>query len=333
MSARVLPVEERSQVATARRAAAEAAARVGFDEATAGRLALVVTELATNLVKHARGGHIAISEAGGGETPAVELLALDRGPGMNVGRALRDGFSTSGTPGTGLGAVQRLSEQFDVYSRPGAGTALFARVADRRVARARTALTAAGLAVGKPGETVCGDGWVWEERAGGGVMLIVDGLGHGPPAAEATGHAIAAFRAERHGGPAARLERIHRALRETRGAAVAIADVDAGAGVLRFAGVGNVAAIITSGDRGRHLVSHNGTAGAVAPRITEYAYPWWADDVLIMHTDGIATVRDLGRHPGLARRHPRLVAGVLYRDHVRGSDDATVVVVASWPPA
>ena len=59
----------------------------------------------------------------------VEILALDKGPGIrDLERSLRDGYSTAGGAGTGLGAISRLSSEFDVYSPPGKGTALLARI-------------------------------------------------------------------------------------------------------------------------------------------------------------------------------------------------------------
>jgi anti-sigma regulatory factor (Ser/Thr protein kinase) len=326
---RALDVEDTSQVAAARRAAVEVATGLELDETASGRVALLVTELATNLVKHARGGQIIVGPSVDRAEPGVEILALDRGPGMNVAQCLRDGFSTTGSPGSGLGAVRRLADAFDVYSRPERGTALFARVACRqRRPPAHGVLEVAGLAVCKPGEPVCGDGWAQERRSGGVTILVVDGLGHGPGAAEVATQAVHTFHAHPNASPRAHVENIHAALRATRGAAVAVADLDLGAGVVRFSGVGNIAALIVHGHKPRHLVSHNGTAGTGSPRITEFTYPWFPGALLVMHSDGVATIRDLATHPGVTERHPRLVAGVLYRDYRRGSDDATVVVAA-----
>jgi hypothetical protein len=96
--------------------------------------------------------------------------------------------------------------------------------------------------------------------------------------------------------------------------------------VVRFAGLGNISARLVRDGGVRHLVSHNGTAGHAARRIDEFTYPWTPDDRLVMHSDGLATQRDLDAYPGLMERHPSLVAAVLYRDFTRGRDDATVVV-------
>lgn len=327
--ATLVSVTEASQVSFARRSGAEIAGALDLDETTAGKVALAVTEAGTNLLKHARGGEVVLRWRGD-TTPAwVELLALDRGPGMaNVARCLEDGFSTSSSPGTGLGALRRLASVFDVYSRPGLGTAVLARVhapAGRGPAPAVRAVDVEGITVAKPGEDVCGDAFAEEPRADGTTLIVVDGLGHGPSAADAARAAVVAFRAGR-GRPAQRVEAVHQALRATRGAAVAVADVDVAAGVVRFAGLGNIAGRIHTDGAAQHLVSQPGTAGHLARRIDEYTYPFAAGAVLVMHSDGLTEKYDLGRYPGLSQRHPALVAGVLLRDARRERDDAAVVV-------
>src|SRR5436309_3144918 len=84
-------------------AATELAGRLGFSRTGAGNVAVVVTEAATNLVKHATAGEILLYALQCGQIGGIEALALDRGPGIaNVAKCLRDGYSTTGSPGTGL---------------------------------------------------------------------------------------------------------------------------------------------------------------------------------------------------------------------------------------
>jgi anti-sigma regulatory factor (Ser/Thr protein kinase) len=331
--ATLVTVAEPSQVSAARRSGASIAGALDFDEVAAGKVALAVTEAGTNLLKHAGGGDVVLRWRGDRAPAWVELLALDRGPGMgNVARCLEDGFSTTGSAGTGLGALKRLAAVFDVYSRPGFGTALVARLtASMAGAPTAPALEVEGIAVPKPGEEVCGDAFAEEPHAGGATLIVVDGLGHGGPAAEAARAAVAAFRGARGGRPAQRLEAVHQALRATRGAAVAIADVDVAAGVVRFAGLGNIAGRIHADEGGQNLVSQPGTAGHLARKIDEYTYPFPVGAVLVMHSDGLTAHYDLGRYPGLIQRHPALIAGVLLRDAGRGRDDAVVVVARARP--
>lgn len=321
-------VDHASHLTDARHAALELAARLGFDEDRAGRLALVVTEAGTNIVKHARGGLLVLRVVTVADTPAVEVLALDRGPGIaDVARSLTDGYSTAGSPGTGFGALSRLSSTFDIYSRAGAGTAVLARVTARGTgAAAGKGLQTEGLAVAKPGEDVCGDAWTEQRRIDGTMVLVADGLGHGPGAAEASRAAVAAFLGSRDPSPANRLQDVHLALRSTRGAAAAVADVDRARGVVRFAGLGNIAGAIVTPGGSRSMTSRDGTAGVTAARLPEFTYPWSRDAVLVVYSDGLTSHLSLASYPGLLQRHPSLIAGVLYRDFTRGRDDATVVV-------
>jgi anti-sigma regulatory factor (Ser/Thr protein kinase) len=330
MTSACLVVGDASQVAEARRAAMTVARRLDFEDGDVGRVALAATELASNLVKHAGGGIILASvgtdPAG---DPAVELVALDKGPGMaDVDACLVDGYSTAGSPGTGLGAVRRISTQFDCYSRAGTGAAVLSRIAPARARRpSGRSLTVSGVSVALPGETMCGDDWTVHFAPHAATVVVGDGLGHGPAAAEAATTATAVAAAHRDRGPAELMALMHDALRHTRGAAVAVACVEHEAGRVRYCGVGNISASIFAGDRSRHLVSQNGTVGRSTLRIQQFTYEWPAAPLLVVHSDGITARWRLPDYPGLASRHPSLIAGVLYRDCLRGRDDATVVVV------
>ncbi|MET0334111.1 MAG: ATP-binding protein, partial [Rhizobacter sp.] len=219
-----------SQVGEARRAAARLAEEVGLDETRAGRLALVVTELGTNLVRHAQGGRLLMAAQADGVSPAgVELLAIDDGPGMaDVNSCLRDGYSTGGTPGTGLGAIQRLSDDFSITSTPGVGTIVAARVHVSDKAAGGRHFRVAGLSVNAPGETVCGDAYAVQANGDKVRVIVADGLGHGPGAEEASQAAVKVFEAAAADSPPSQvLERAHGALRITRGAAVALVHLDA----------------------------------------------------------------------------------------------------------
>lgn len=330
----VIRVTESSQTAQARRAAFNAARALGFNDERAGVAALVATEMATNLVKHAQQGELLIraAAASAGRPAAVTLLAIDRGPGIeSIPNALRDGYSTSGSPGTGLGAIQRTANVFDIYSQPGRGTVLLACV-DETAERGRGAgkralpLIAGVLSVAYPGESVCGDGWVIDIAPLRAKLMVVDGLGHGMYAAEAAQAAMVSFRSAAGRVPPEILEIMHTALRSTRGAAAAVADIDLGGRRVTYAGVGNIAGTILGDGAPRHLVSHAGTLGFEARHFTGFTHDWPKNSVLIMHSDGLGSRWSLNEYPGLLARHPLIIAGVLYRDFARGSDDVTVLV-------
>lgn len=323
-----IDVADASQVAEARRRAKSAAAESGFDEVRSGQVALAATELSTNLIKHANGGQLLVNA----EDRRMELLALDRGEGMgDINACLVDGYSTSGTPGNGLGAVRRLAQTFEVVSWPGHGTAVFAEINVDGAAEPASRMGPAGVTVAKPGEVAAGDGWTSRTDRGGVTVLVVDGLGHGTEAAVAANAAVAQFQSSSTEPPADILAAIHRAMRHTRGGAVAVARIEWESETVTFAGLGNIAGtIIGRTGETRRLVSHNGIAGHIARKIQSFEYPC-PDGVLIMHSDGVGTSWSMAEYPGLVNAHPMLVAGVLYRDNNRGRDDATIVVTRTRP--
>jgi len=322
----VVVVEGADQVGTARRRAQAAAREAGFDDLDEGRVAIAVTEVASNVVRHGGGGSVLLSVSMNGEVGAVRVLALDRGPGIGeLADMMRDGASSAGTSGTGLGAIARQADRFDVYTRPGAGTAVLAEFHGGR--RSTNGTYAAAVSVPARGEIVCGDGWAVRDGGRFRTLTVVDGVGHGPAAEEASTTALGILGDQVELGPAALIERMHRALRSTRGAAVAIAELDEHAGSIRFCGVGNVAAWLVGPSRMHGLVSHHGTLGHQVGRFQEFHYDWGDAEALVLMSDGLMTHWNLAAYPGLALRHPALFAAVLLRDHRRGRDDATVAVL------
>jgi anti-sigma regulatory factor (Ser/Thr protein kinase) len=323
-------VEDTSQTAEARRTARGIAHDIGFDEEASERVAIGVTEACTNILKHAERGEVLVSVDNEGS--ALEMLALDRGPGMgNLEQCLQDGFSTGGSPGQGLGAIRRLSAASDFYSMPGGGAAVLARWSavpsngSGEKPRGRTRIGAVNVC--KRGETVCGDAWGAEETEQTTTVLVADGLGHGPDARAASLEAVRMLHLNPTLMPMALLERAHRALRSSRGAAISVARIDHVQNTVAFAGLGNVSAHIYSGSKiDQRLVSVNGTAGHEANRLHEFKYTWPADGMLVLHSDGLSSAASVESRSGLALCDPSLIAGVLYRDFSRGSDDATVVV-------
>lgn len=317
-----------SHVGEARRVAGSFARAAGGDEGQLGRIAIVATEMATNIIKHAGGGGmIVIDRFSDAQGSGVELLAIDKGPGMaDLNASLSDGYSTAGSAGTGLGAISRQADHFAVYSRDGVGTAISARFVLAPPATASSAIDLGIVRDTYPGETVCGDGWAFNS-ARGPTLLVVDGSGHGPLAALAAEGATTIF-AEHAGEDCVSLvERAHRRLAPTRGAALAVARIDSAQQVVRFVGVGNISGALMNGLETRQLVSHNGTVGHVAPRIREFTYPFAGTPTVIMHSDGLSNRWRIADYPGLAACHPSLIAAMLFRDFRRSRDDATIAVM------
>ena len=326
-----IPVTEQSQVGEARRAASRLATDHELDETAVGRIAIIVTELGNNLWRHATRGRLLVGCRKTDEGCQLEVLSLDSGPGMDVARCLRDGYSSGGTPGTGLGAVQRLSTDFSAFSAPDKGSVILSRTWVPSASappplspRARFAY--AGICLAAPGETVSGDAWairIEDDRAS---VIVADGLGHGPGAADAAAEALEAF-ANSTGSPAAILERAHPLMRGTRGAAVSMAQVDAHSGTVVYAGAGNISGRMLSGIEDRSLMSQHGTLGVQIRRLQDVSYKWPDHSIVVLHSDGLLTRWHLNDVGALLQCDPAVIAGWLVRDFTRGHDDVTVVVL------
>ncbi len=325
----MIEVRESSQTGEARRRAAAFAQDMQLGDLRSGAVALAATEMATNLVKHAGNGTILLQCVQEEGRSGLRPIAIDKGPGIpDVTQALQDGHSTVGSMGTGLRAVRRVSDTFEVYSAMGVGTLIRADFwPDSRFNSSAQRNVHTG-AVSEPlqGEVECGDGWGHRSFSDSQVLMVVDGLGHGVFAAEAAREAERVLDNSQTDSPLQILQDIHDALKKTRGAAVAVARIEESKGLLSFAGVGNFSTSIVTPGVSRSMPSHNGTVGHNMPRIQEFTYPWDADSIVIMHSDGLASRWDLERYPGIWSKHPSLISAVLHRDYWRGRDDVTVLV-------
>lgn len=333
-----LAIFEQSQIGEARRKAISLSKELDFNEVEQGRLAIVVTEAAGNLIKHAKAGQLIFRRLKLNDANGIEVLSLDQGPGIeDIGRSLSDGFSTAGTPGTGLGSIQRQSDVFDIYSQKKIGTVLLSQIWTKNYSEMNKVATQnlefGAINIPYPGESKCGDQWSQASYGDRSLIIVVDGLGHGPIAAEAASLALNTFHEELNLSPAQILEKIHFALRSTRGAAAAICELNRSSRLIRFSGIGNISGMtcpLGIGGEGRHFVSLAGILGHSTRKFQDFEYPWDLGSMLIMHSDGLMTRFELETYPGLRYRHPALISGVIFRDFKRGTDDATLLVMKEY---
>ncbi len=329
---RVVVLEESSQVGQARREALALAGLAGFNETDGGRVALAAMELATNVLKHGRGGTMQLSLVQGRDQLGVELTAIDRGPGLVLSQCLADGYSTGGTQGLGLGAIQRQAALLEAWSDR-RGTVVIARVYPERRA-ADIDLPYGALRLPMRHETVCGDAWHLTVQGTRMIVTLIDGLGHGVSATEAAQAGVAS--AARVGVDSAVrvIEQLHAGMSGSRGGAAAVASIDLAAGGMEFAGIGNIAASVHDHDQTRGLASHAGIVGVQFRKAQAFPLHVAPGTLLVMHSDGLQGRWNLRDYPGLVRRHPALVAAILQRDFDRGRDDAGIVTVrldsAGW---
>lgn len=319
----VLPIEDSSQIGHARRTAQKMAEENGFDATDAGRVALVTTELASNILKHAIRGELHLRVLPRPSGSGIEILAIDRAGGFDVHACLADGFSTGGTQGIGLGAVSRQTEVFDVHA-DAHGSVLLTRLyprsdkaPDQRIGVSQHSLHH---------DPACGDAWHLAFDGPRISALVVDGLGHGEEAEHAARAGEKAFALSPFGSPLLVLEDMHHAMTGTRGGAVAFAQFDGSA--LKFIGIGNIGACLIVPGKSRGLASHPGIVGGQYRKAQPFDYAQVNGHLLIMYSDGLQSRWNLQDYPGLVHRHPAVIAAVLHRDFCRGRDDVTVLVVA-----
>lgn len=321
----VLRIEDSSQVGHARRTARQLAEQLGFDENDAGRVALVTTELASNVLKHATHGELHLRVLPRTSGCGIEIQTIDRANGFDLHACLADGFSSAGTHGIGLGAITRQAEVFDAYADD-RGAVLMARLYPRsdREADIRYGVSQHSL----HDDPACGDTWHLAYSQGRISALVIDGLGHGEEAEQASRAGAQAFARAPFTAPQMLMDDLHRDMLGSRGGAVAFSQFDARNASLAFAGIGNIGACVIGAEKSRGLVSHPGIVGVQYRKARPFDYPQVNEHLLIMYSDGLQSRWNLHDYPGLVHRHPAVVASVLHRDFCRGRDDVTVLVVA-----
>ncbi|MFS8096955.1 SpoIIE family protein phosphatase [Lentzea alba] len=323
-----LQVEEHVQVGRIRRTATALAEKLGFSGTRTAEIGLAVTEIGTNLHKHAQRGAVLIRSARDHEVAAVEIIAMDRGPGIgDLGLAWQDGQSTAGTLGLGLGAVERLASKCAMTSRPGLGTVLFARfLASARGGPDWGTDVAAGVTRPIGGQEVCGDAYAVRREPDRLVLMMCDGSGHGPLAAFASDAAVRLFREMPAVPPEEVVARVHAALRGTRGGAVGVADIDLVARTVRYAGLGNIAAAVLGEGRKQGMISVPGVAGHQARTIRAFDYVLPDNAVVVLHSDGLTERWGVDHGSDLDSDLPVLIATTLLREAGVRNDDACVLV-------
>ncbi|MFI9155562.1 SpoIIE family protein phosphatase [Streptomyces sp. NPDC053367] len=343
-----VPVQDSTRVRDVR-VAAEAAARwAGLDDGRTAGAALVATELATNLLKHGGGGRVLLEPTspptpapGGERAVAVQILAVDHGPGIpDVAAALRDGHSTTGSLGAGLGTCRRTADDFALHSQPGRGTIALARIGPRGPGRTPVVpgpARAGGVNFPFAGAEFSGDAWAWAHSGDRLTLMLADGLGHGEHAARASSAAVAEVHRCAHLSADRLLRALHTALRDTRGAAAAVAQLDTATGRLSFTGVGNIGARLRRGDRWRPLLSHPGIVGAHLPaQLPVHTEEWTDDCLLVLHSDGLPSRWSAGPFDHDNTPDPAVVAAAIVRDASSPArpvrDDTAVVVLNPTPP-
>ena len=325
-------IDERSEINLLKKKLRKLGVVTGLPDHQLGKLDIIISEITSNFLKHATApGEVLYRSIRRGTNPGLEIIAIDPGPGMrDPARMMQDGVSTTHSMGTGLGAIQRLSDEFDTYSRFGWGTLLLSRIFKEKYQHhsADPGFDCATLMVAYPGEEVCGDGLSYKSSEDTHTFLVTDGLGHGPHAHEASAQAAAAFQHTASTDPYTLIKAIHEAITRTRGAVGMVVTLNRRRHTIDYYGIGNISFRKISAEETKRGISTQGIMGQNVRNPLTPASLTWSDDALwVVHSDGIDGKWKVGHYPGLRDQDLSLLAAAIYKDHQRGNDDCTILVI------
>ena len=336
-------------VGECRRKAVRLARKLRFPDLQTGEIAIVTTELLTNLLRHGGDeGYCAICTFKDRESrKGLEIWCYDNGSGISsIVEAVRDGYSSKGSLGIGLGSIMRLSDELDLSPvcppeilellNPGdsaSGTLICSRKwAPKKQPLVINCDVISGAASRpKPGEIFNGDAHVLIHLTETcSLAAVIDGLGHGKDAHRASQLAKERILSCPDLPLAALLENTHAFIRGTRGATVGIARMDTASGKVSFSGIGNIEAHIISGGKRHYLLSLGGIVGHTmrTPRVFENRFN--AGDVLALYSDGITSAWQHEFENW--QEQPQKIAEEILETHSRKTDDATILIIRNTSP-
>ena len=321
-----VPTIDAASAALARETVRERGAALGLPGPVVEGLVVAASELVHNQLVHARRGQVAIREIVRAGVPGLEVVAADLGPGIADPRVALEGPGpTARSLGAGLAGARRMVHELDVDVRWGQGSCLWARAFAEPVRRRRE-IGVLGRAFHE--ELVSGDHAVFARDGDALVCAVIDGIGHGPLAADASAAAVATTLAKIGLPPAEILDACDVALQETRGAVMAALRLDEVTGMLEHAAVGNVTATLERPRGHRGFLGASATLGARGRKRAPVVETVLVEpaEVVVAYTDGLTSRVSLAEAPEVLRDHPIVIAQHLLRTFARDSDDALVLV-------
>jgi anti-sigma regulatory factor (Ser/Thr protein kinase) len=323
---------DRSYLAIVKKEIHQLAVQTGFEQKKVNEIDIVVSELGSNLIKHASGGEILAGILPPGEGAGLELISIDNGPGIpDPAMMMKDGVSTTQTLGHGLGSIRRLSDHFEIYSQKDWGTILLSRIypegAPKKNAR-KHPLSLRSLVISKPGELVSGDGcYSFTGEDGTVKLLVADGLGHGAEANRAVREAILAFRTFDSDSPADILRHLHSALKKTRGVVGTVVLVNPLKKTWKLCGIGNISTRFTGFQQPKGYLSYNGIVGHNIPHtLNDQELSQNEFQQIVLCSDGIRSRWEHAKLPDLHKQDLIVQAAALYKDFARKTDDMSIII-------
>jgi len=330
-------IEGYDQISETQSSVKEIARQLGYKSVALEEISILVSELANNIVKFPMEGKIVINTFSYDHKTGIDIVSIDHGKGIeNIEIALRDGYSTSGSMGAGLGAVKRLSDEFDIYSQPQNPiysetkpiTVVFARKWLNKPSTVKNFESKIGYITRPlPGFDENGDA-IYVSQSGNEIFAaVIDGIGHGYEASIASQLAWDYLNKNKNEQPETLLRDLHDALYHTRGVVIAIAKINKSEKKMIYSGIGNISASVYNSPVSVHPVTMNGTLGRIINHVKAYEYEWIPRSILTMYSDGISTKFDMAYYSQLQLQHPGLIAHVVFNGYSKEIDDASILII------
>ncbi len=338
-----LPIDNESDIGVCRRKGVGLATQLGFDEVKSGEVAILISELVTNVLKHGGGkGKILICQVANNENKkAIEVWCCDSGNGIhNFQKALKDGFTGKDTLGIGLGSIKRFSDELEinpVLSPTFKDNYFSGNNYNHCIRSLKWVPTKGWIGLNKklitgavsrphPGEILNGDAYLINHvNPNITIAAVIDGLGHGKEANLASESAKEQIMLN-SGLPLDNLlNHVHNSIRGTRGGVIGLVRINTETNKLIFTGIGNIESFIITDNGKKTLLSFGGILGhnMRTPRLFEFDFkPGYT---LCMYSDGITTrwrPEELDWNDT-----PQKNAEFILNNYSRQNDDATVLII------
>ncbi|MDX1283392.1 MAG: SpoIIE family protein phosphatase [Draconibacterium sp.] len=334
-------IEGEADVGSCRRQSVNAAKAIGFNEVKTGEIAIVVTELVTNVLKHGGGkGKIVVCQVKNEERSAFEIWCFDIGKGIkDFEKAVEDGFSDKLSLGIGLGSIRRFSDELelDPYTEPliessrNYGLEKYTNcirsliwIPQKPWIGKNRDLIIGAISKSKPGENLNGDAFVVNHvTTQKTVAAVIDGLGHGKEAHLSTQLAREQIIKYSNLPLDKLLSQIHIAIRGTRGIVIGLLAIESNK--VYFSGIGNIEGFLVSSGEKKSFISYGGIVGHKMRTPRVFVFDFNPNDFLCLYSDGITSrwnFEDVDWN-----MQPQQCAEYILNNYSRENDDTTVLII------
>lgn len=339
-----LSIDNESDIGICRRKTMNLATQMGFDKIKVGEIAILVSELVTNVIKHGGGigKFIACEIEDEYKKKALEVWCCDSGKGISdYEHAIEDGVSQKKSLGLGLGAINRFSDEFEInpdidqtflksYFEGNTNIKHCLRsvrwIPSKKWIGLNPNLITGAASRCHPTEVLNGDAYLINQvDINTTIVSVIDGLGHGKEANHASEKAKEQIIVKADLPLDNLMKHVHNSIRGTRGATIGIAIINTEKKKLFFSGIGNIETFLITKEGKKTLLSFGGIMGhnMRTPRVFEYDF--LPGDTLCMYSDGITT---RWRHEDINwNDSPQKNAEHIINNFSRQNDDATILII------